>query len=277
MLTEQQKTLIPAGPELIDAQTPQVVNVILHMKGPLTKPVLTFDIALADNHSQGTLAYRQLMLLNNNPQQQTTEVGALLLFNAFVSPENLGGSVATGAINNISQILSSTTSTGLTNLIAKVTGDKQWNVAVKYTNYNYGQNATLGAVNRNQFNLDISRNFLNNRLIVEGGTTSDWGKPTNSSSTSNFNITGDFRIQYQVKENSGVRVNAFRSSDYDVTQGNIVRSGLGISWRKSFDDFGEFFRGNKYAAKQKEELLQKAKQDAADSIQSGNKKSSGLD
>ncbi len=278
MLTEQQKGLIPAGTELIDAQTPQVVNVILHMKGPLTKPNLTFDIDLAENHSQGTLAYRQLTLLNNDPQQQTTEVGALLLFSAFVSPENLGGAVTTGAINNINQILSSTTSTGLTNLIAKVTGDKQLNVAVRYSNYNYEQSAAAGSTTRSQASVDVSRNFFNNRLIVEGGSTSDWGKPANASSSTNFNITGDFRIQYQVRENSGVRINAFRTSDYDVTlDRNIVRSGFGVSWRKSFDNFNEFFRGNKYAAKQKEEQLLKAKQDASDSIQSNMKKTSGTD
>jgi hypothetical protein len=39
---------------------------------------------------------------------------------------------------------------------------------------------------------------------------------------------------------------------------------VGIGWRKSFDNFDEFFRGNKYAAKQKEKELQAIQQSQND-------------
>ncbi len=250
--------LAVTGTERIDAQTPQLVDVILYMRGNLSKPDLTFNLDLEDTHSQGTLAYRKLMLINNDPQQQFTQVSALLLINNFIQPDAIASSaVVTGAVNNISQVISGTTSTGLTNLINKITGDKQLNVAVKYTNYNYNDPASLGAVNRNQFNLGVNKNFFNNRLSVELGSTSDWGRPTSASSTSNFNLTGDFRIQYQISENSGMRISTFHTSDYDVTlDRDIQRTGFGLGWRKSFDNFSDLFHGNKYAAKQKAKELQ---------------------
>ena len=174
------------------------------------------------------------------------------MFDSFIPPEGIGsGTVISGSINNISQILSSSASTGLTNILNKVTGDKQLNIDVKYTNYNYSDQ-TIGGINRNQVKFVASKNYLNDRLDVEIGSTSDWGRPTSAANTSNFNITGDFRVQYKLSYNSGLRLNAFRTSDYDVTlDRDISRAGVGINWRKSFDNLGDLFKGNKYALKQK--------------------------
>jgi hypothetical protein len=249
-----------------DAQTPQEVDVKVKMTGYLTKPELTFDIGLEDSHSQGTIAYRRLMLINSDPQQQVEEVSALLVFGFFITPDVIGGAtVQSGAINSLGQALSSSTSATLTNLVGKITGNRDFSVSVKYTNYNYNDPASLSVANRNTFYGGVGWNYFNKRLNVEVGSTSDWGKPTSASTTSSFNITGDFRIQYQVAENSGIRISAFRISDYDVTlDRDITRSGVGIGWRKSFDNFNEFFRGNKYAAKRNEELLEKVKAEETD-------------
>jgi hypothetical protein len=252
LLTENDRLLI-RGPELIDAQSPQWVNVMLHMNGPIYSSKLTFDLDLDNNHSQGTLAYRKLQLINNDDRQKFDQVASLLLVGAFIIPEtSLGASALSGTVNNISQIVSTTASTGLTNIVNKLLGNRNLNVAVKYTNYNYNDQATVGNVNRNQLKLGLTKNYLNNRLLVSVGSTSDWGRPASSSATTNFNIAGDFRFQYVLSEHSGLRLNAFQTSDYDLTRDqNILRRGVGISWRRSFDNLGEFFRGSKYVQKQK--------------------------
>jgi hypothetical protein len=233
-----------------DAQTLQTVDVKLNMKGYLNNPVLTFDLDLEDKHSQSTFAYQRLMQINADAQQKFDQVAALLLIKSFIPPEGIGtGAVATGAINNLSQVLSGTASTGLTNIVNKLTGEKQLNIDVRYNNYNYADASGIAA-NRSQVKLDVSKNLFSDRLILEAGTTSDWGHPANTSTSSSFNFTGDFRIQYLLSHASPVRLNAFRTSDYDVTlDRDIIRSGLGITWRKSFDNFNEFFHGNKYARK----------------------------
>ena len=266
-----------SGNDRTDAQTRQDVDVKVKMAGYLTKPDLTFDIGLEDSHSQGTVGYRRLMLINSDPQQQVEEVSSLLLFGAFIQPDAIAGAtVQSGAINSLSQALSSTTSATLTNMINRVTGNKDLSVTLNYTNYNYNDPSSLNTGNRNLIYGGLGGNFFNNRLNVEVGSTSDWGKPTSASNTSNFNITGDFRIQYQLAKSSGVRLSAFRTSDYDVTlDRDITRSGFGIGWRKSFDNFSEFFHGNKYAAKQNEELLQKVKEEEKASDSAAAKKQSG--
>jgi hypothetical protein len=256
LLSETDLKTLAANPnEIKDAQTPQWINVMLHMSGSLKSPRLTFDLDLEDKHSQSSYAYRKLMLINNDDRQKTEEVVSLLLISSFIPPEGIGGgAVASGAVNNVSQILSSSMSTGLTSIVNKITGDKQLNIDVKYTNYNYNDQA-LGGVNRSQVKVVASKNYFNDRLDLEFGGTSDWGRPTSgAASTSNYiNVTGDFRIQYKLSYAGGLRLNAFRTSDYDaIKNSDITRTGVGISWRKSFDNFGDFFRGNKYSARQAE-------------------------
>lgn len=273
LLTDADKPFVRDN-ELIDAQTPQQVNIILHMNGPIYNSLLTFDIDLENKHSQGSLAYRKLQIINNDDRQKFDQVASLLLVGAFIPPEGIGQSTAiSGAINNVSQILSSTASAGLTNIVNKMIGDRKLNVAVKYTNYNYSDQLTIGNVNRNQLKLGLTKNYLNDRLLVAVGSTSDWGRPATTGAANNFNIAGDFRFQYLLSQNSNLRLNAFQTSDYDLTRDqNIQRRGVGIGWRKSFDNLGEFFRGNKYARKQKEKQLQaefEAVNDTAIIIDSG--------
>jgi hypothetical protein len=117
--------------------------------------------------------------------------------------------------------------------------------------------------------LGLTKNYLNDRLLVSVGSTSDWGKPasTSASSATSFNITGDFRIQYLLAANSGLRLNAFRTSDYDVTlDRDITRNGVGIGWHRSFDNLGELFRGKSYLRKkmEKEQKQFEASTDSAE-------------
>ncbi len=253
VLTPDDKKAL-AGNELSDAKMKQAVNVLLHMKGTLDKPQLTFDLDLPEKHSVGTYAYTKLMRINQDDKQKLDQVGSLLLIGSFIPPEGAGGAATSGAINNFSQLISSTASTGLTNIVNKITGDNKINIDINYQNYSYtDQNS--GGGNRNAVTGTIRRNYFNDRLVVELGGTSDWGRPASSSTSTNFNVTGDFRIQYLLSQTSGLRLNAFRNSNYDVTlDRSIVRSGMGLSWRKSFDNLSEFFHGNAYAKRLKDEM-----------------------
>ena len=260
LLNESEK----AAPDA-STQSPQWINVKLHMFGPLDKSTLTFNLDLEDKHSQNSIAYQKLKLINADARQQLTQVGSLLLVGQFIPPEGIGsGTAVSGTVNNISQIISSSASSGLTAIVNKLTGDKDLNVAVKYTNYN-DQSTAAG---RNEIKLGVNKSLLNDRLIVEVGSTSNWGRPASTSTNSSgFNLTGDFRLQYKITPTSGLRLNAFRTSDYDATlDRSVVRSGLGITWRKSFDNLPDFFRGKKYAQKEKEIQLKRINEASADTV-----------
>ncbi|MGN6567036.1 MAG: translocation/assembly module TamB domain-containing protein, partial [Flavipsychrobacter sp.] len=250
--------------EMSDAKISQDVDVLLHMNGSLSNPKLTFNVRLPETRSIGTYAYTKLDRLNSDERQLFDQVASLLLVGNFVPPEGVVGSTAkSGAINNVSEIISSTASSQITNLVNKLLGNENLAIDLKYVNYNLSD-PTLGGINRNEVSLGVKKDYFNDRLSVEVGGKSNWGTPASSSNTSNFNIAGDFRIQYLLREGGNLRFNLFRTSDYDVAlNSNIVRSGLGLSWRKSFDNFSDFLHGAGY-------LRKKAQEKAADTLKNTN-------
>ena len=256
LLNDNEKSMLNSlGPantnlELADTKQRQPVDVLLFMKGSLDNPKLTFNITLPETHSIGNYAYKKLESINSSPQQ-FDQVASLLLVGYFIPPEGVvARSAQTGAINNISDILSTTASSGLTQITNKILGNPDITVDFRYSQYNYGDISNTG-INRNIVSLGLRKEYLNNRLSVELGGKSDWGRPLTAANQSNttFGIAGDFRVQYQLKENGRLRLNVFRTSDYGLTQtlneGNISRSGIGLTWKKSFNSLYDFFHDTK--------------------------------
>src|SRR5690606_3179034 len=122
-------------------------------------------------------------------------------------------------------------------------GDPSLSIELKYKNYNLSDPLVYGGINRNELSFGVRKNLLNDRLVVEVGSAYDWGRPTSSSSNaSNLNLAGDFRLQYLLTEDGRVRLNVFRTNNYDVlVDRNVWRGGIGISYRKTFNDLEEFF------------------------------------
>jgi len=247
LLQENEKQLMPDN-ELRDAKTSQDVRVLLYMTGSLNQPDLKFKIDLPERRSEGSYAYTKLQRINQNDRELFDQVVSLLLIGSFIPPEGIGGtSAASGAINNISEMISTTASTQLTNIVNKLLGDPDLSIELKYKNYNLSDPSTFGGVNRNEVSFAVRKNLLNDRLVVELGSAYDWGRPTSAnSSTSNLNLAGDFRAQYLLTPDGRFRFNAFRTSNYDVlVDRNIWRGGVGLSYRQSFNNLQDLFSKNR--------------------------------
>jgi len=256
---EKQSQIIPAN-EMADAKTAQNVDVILFMRGSLEKPDLTFKLEMPEKRSVGTYAYTKLERINSNDRELFDQVASLLLINAFIPPEGLMGTTArSGAINNMSEIISTTASSQLTNIVNKLLGDQSLQIELKYKNYNLSDAALAGGINRNEFRFGVRQNLFKDRVIVEVGSAYDWGRPNaNSNATSNFNLAGDFRLQFLLTEDGQLRSNLFRTSNYDVLMDkNISRAGAGISWRKTFDNLEELIRSPKYIREKQQRETEK--------------------
>jgi hypothetical protein len=253
--------------EETEANTRQYVDILLFMKGSMGTPRLTFQIDLPSNSSVGTVGYNKLQYINQSQYSLNNQVASLLLINTFLTEDGLGDGAVAGSISNISQMLSGQVSSQLTNVLNKLTGDESLSIDFKYNSYNL--NSTGDASSRNEVSLGVKknlfRNLVNDRLSLEVGSSYDWGKPTASRSASNFNPVGDFRLQYQFREGGNLRGYIFRTNNYDVIDNrNIARGGVGLNWHRSFNTFGEFFRGRHYLIKKQEEEAEKQRQ--ADSI-----------
>lgn len=234
-------------PEVRDAQIRQNINVLMNMKGSLDKPELNFKIQLAETHSIGTYAYQKLQRINADEKQTLIQVSSLLLLGQFVPPEGINNSaISSGTINNMSELVSSAASSQITNLANKLLGMKDLSVGVKYTNYSLSENnalASLNYFNRNEAEVNLRKNFLNDRLVVEVGGIYDWGAISGAGSNYSANLAGDFRIQYLLAPDGRVRFSIFRTSDYDPLYSlkAIGRQGVNLSYRKSFNTLSDFF------------------------------------
>jgi hypothetical protein len=234
-------------PEVQDAQIKQDVNVLMKMKGSLTEPDLTFKIELVEGRSIGTYAYQELQRINADEKKTLIQVSSLLLLDQFVPLGGINSSaISSGTINNMSELFSSAASSQITNFANKILGIKDLTIGVRYKNYSYSDDSdpatSIGNINRNEAGINLRTNFLNDRLIVEAGGVYDWGKNTGQGNYTD-NLAGDFRVQYLLSPDGRIRFSIFRTSDYDAIylRKNVDRQGVGISYRKSFNGFKDFF------------------------------------
>ncbi len=260
--------------EIAQAKMVRDVDVILEMNGSLGAPELDFKIDLPDKSGAGSIAFKKLEIVNNDERQLFNQVASLLLINSFMPVDGGGfeGGASAGVVSNIGDVFSGTASSQLTNLLSKLTGDDDIAVNLKYQQYSLYDDGSQASGSRNAVSLGLKKNLFSDRLTVEVGSSVDWGKPASStSSSSNFKPVGDFRLQYLIKEGGNLRGNVFRTSSYDVlTDGDITRGGIGLTWRKSFDNLEEFFGGTKYYMRKEEEMREKLERQS-DTTSSGKK------
>lgn len=242
-----------------DMQTKQPVSIRLFMKGSMGSPAITFKIETLDNSS---LAANKLQVINQDNLQLNNQVASLLLFGSFISSgatAGIGQNAVSGSVSSISQVFTGRISSEISDALSKLTGDKSLQVALNYNAYSLGQTGPTTDT-RSEVSFGIKKSLFqgtfNDRLSLEVGSKYDWGKTTGSANnaSSNFNPVGDFKLQYQFREGGNISGYIFRTSSYNVLENNnISRGGIGLNWHRSFNRFGDFFRGQKYFIRKREE------------------------
>jgi hypothetical protein len=107
--------------------------------------------------------------------------------------------------------------------------------------FNIGINYMPGdRVSDEQLEVALSTQLLDDRLIIDGNLDVS-GSNANSQKTSA--IVGDFNIEYKLTPDGRFRVKAFnRSNDLSLyTQYSPYTQGVGIFYRKEFNNIREFF------------------------------------
>jgi hypothetical protein len=248
LLNENEKKpgVIPEN-ELTDTKAKQNIDVKLRLDGTFEEPKPSYKIELQDKRLQGTYAYNKLERINLSPESLFNQVASLLLIEQFMPPEGIvnTASASSTAITSVGEKLSSTVSSQLTNWANKILGDPNLAINLNYKNYNVNtDNTTNSAIIRNEVKLNAKRNFMQDRLMLEIEGAYDWGNAVIRQNTnSNINLTGDFRGQYKLTEDGRIRMSIFRNSNYDVLIDRpISRSGIGLSWSKSFNSLADLWK-----------------------------------
>ncbi|MBA3705085.1 MAG: translocation/assembly module TamB, partial [Bacteroidetes bacterium] len=202
------------------------VDIRLLMTGDLLSPLINFDVGLPTVDA-GT---RQTVLsYMNTDAELNRQVFSVLVLNSFVTPpqlsnSNSGPGVGGAAVANSSELLSNQ----LSNMLSKYS--KETDISVKYR--------PGDAISSEELELALSRQFLNDKLTVDGNL----GKSNNNAN--NSSIVGDVNIEYKLTDDGKVRVKTYNKSN-DNTQtfsSGPYTQGVGIFYREEFDTIDELFK-----------------------------------
>lgn len=213
----------------------QRANVQVQMKisGDLIEPVLNFDIVLVDD-PQGTVASaveNRLRQLRNSETELNTQVFGLLFFNNFIvaqkNKQRFSEVGEAALLSSVSKLVSSQ--------LNKLAGRwiKGVDLSLGVQAYRPGIDPT-GSDLATEVQVGLSKGFFNDRLNVKVGGNIDVGTGTGEQDVWT-SFTGDFVLEYRLSPTGNYLLRVYRRSNYDVlNEGNVSRSGAGVSVRKSF-------------------------------------------
>jgi len=222
--------------------------VFLNINGDLLRPDISFRMDMPEDQrgALGGNVYSQVQQLNNQEGELNRQVFSLLVLNRFFpSGESSGGGGTTAmARSSVSQLLSGQLNT-FTNSIV---GDSGLELDVGLDSFQDYQGNSPQA--RTQLNVNASKRFLDDRLIVQVGSQIDI-EGGSSTAGANNSLLGNVSVEYLLSENGRYRIRGFRKNQFEsFIDGQLVVTGLSVIFNREFNKFEDLWKG--IEAKRKE-------------------------
>lgn len=202
------------------------VECLMNIRGNLSSPLYSFDInfpnlesSLSGTEANGLNAV--VSSIRKEPENMTQQVISLLVFGKFTPLANVNQN--NNVSNNIGvNTLSDLASSQINNALNKVVPGFDFSVDM--------QNAIAVDPSKGRSLLfTYSRKFFDNRLEVMGSFATD-------------NSQNNIITQYNITPNGNFKARAFnRQSLNPIYDKNITTQGLGLYYRKEFDNFYDLF------------------------------------
>ncbi|MBR4644656.1 MAG: translocation/assembly module TamB [Bacteroidaceae bacterium] len=212
------------------------VDCIMNIGGIAGQPVVSFDFDLPNANEDEKQMVRSMI---NTEEERNMQVIYLLGIGRFYSygaqyqGENSSGQ-SSMAINSF---LSSTLSSQFNQILSNAVGSNNWT---------FGTNLRTGETGWNKLDVEgiLSGKMLNNRLLING----NFGYRESYYSTNNF--IGDFDLQYILTHNGDFSLKAYnQTNDRYFVQSSLTTQGLGIQFKRDFNNWREAFRRQKTKTK----------------------------
>ncbi|MCO5249334.1 MAG: translocation/assembly module TamB [Chitinophagales bacterium] len=213
------------------------VDVVLKIGGTLSNTEINFALEPSKNQSNIPDELTAVLdRINSDPAQVNTQAFGLILFNRFL---NLQGA-NTSSANNIGVDMAMTTLSEFFN--AKISG--YVNDALSTLIPGAEVDISQGTDNTG---IRLTQKLSNDRLIINIGGDVQYGnsKDNLKLQENNTGFVGDVEIEYLVTEDG--RISAKVYSRYDNTiirldNESYIKSGIGITYQKEVDKFGQLFK-----------------------------------
>ena len=199
------------------------VTCIAHIMGPLLSPNIKFDIQLPDADDE---VQRMVKAAINTEDMMSQQMVFLLLTGKFYNPQ-VTQNTATYSTQLAASFATATISSQLNYWLSQISNNVNLGI-------NYSENS-LDATNDRQITANISTNFFNNRLILNGnvGYRNQYGSE---------DFIGDFDLEYKLIESGRLRLKAYNKTNDRLYSTALYTQGLGIMYREDFDTWNNLFK-----------------------------------
>ena len=245
-------SLNPSEDEARQLKQSANVNSIIELTGNLMNPDIGFDIELV-NTDEDTRDRFFAVVKRDDEDEMLRQTFSLLMFNSFMAVEGSSSDMGNTALSSSFDFISSQ----FNNFLSKFTTD--FNIGLNYR--------PRDQVNNSEFQVVMSGQLFDDRLLINGnlGVTDQNGP---SAATGASTVVGEVDVEWKFTEE--LRLRGFNhSNDQDLTKpANSYTQGVGIVFKRDFDNWNEFVHGTKprrtraerKAEKEKKREIRKAKQ-----------------
>lgn len=212
---------------------PSKVNCIINITGKLFDPQISFDIELPDESVATRELVRQVISLEatGNSEEINKNFVSLLVLGRFQAPSGYEpGNNPNALSHNTYEMLAEQVGNILNNLVEQVEIGVDWSP---------GDDITTQEVA-----VALTYKMLNDRLIIDGKFGTGGGLREADASA---RIVGDVNIEYKLTKDGRIRARVFNRTNYSdpLSRKAPYTQGVGISFRKDFNNFKELFTSKK--------------------------------
>lgn len=223
------------------------VDLSLLLRGKLLQPEIDFDLSFPKLDGQlATFANnkRRLLLLDQN--ELNRQVFGLLVVGQFLPPD-LSFNTNDVIVNSLAEWASNYMSYLINSTIAEAFGEDSFissiDIDLAYNTYR-SNNPDQAAIGRGEvFEFTLRKSF--NRWTVSLSPTFDINSQLNINQSSGVFIGNEFTLEYVLNDARTLKLRVYQRLQPDLLSDRRLQLGAGISWRKEFNTFGEFFAGLK--------------------------------
>ncbi|PSR14871.1 MAG: hypothetical protein C7N36_02270, partial [Bacteroidetes bacterium] len=226
-----------------EAQQTTDVDLLLQLKGDLFAPEISFDINFPN--LQGVLENytdSKLTLLRRDQNEMNKQAFGLIVLGQFL-PSDLSFNSNETIFNTLSSYLTNQFSMLVKDIFSKYYGEgktlSSFDVKLNYnrvsvTDLTGNQGFTTG----DAVEFSLRSGFLNDRISFDVGGNFAFGQ-----SSQNGTFFGeDLALEYAISANRDLKLRIYERRDQDIGGDRRIQVGTGLSWRKEFNSFSEFWQ-----------------------------------
>ena len=240
-----------------EARQSTAVDLTMGLTGQLLSPNIDFNLNFPNLTGElKNYTDNKIRLVELDQNSLNTQVLGLILFGGFL-PSNQGALLAGRqsqlAINTLSELLSNQLSIYLTELFSQGLADINF-LKVEDFDVNYNQYDAAALDNPNDLatghEFSINPKFrVKERLIVNIAGKANVGGGYVVNNSSDALVTGDFIIEYELTKDRRLKIRGYYKNEPEIIGGRRNNAGVGLTFRKEFNNFSELFSFMKRSGK----------------------------